>query len=71
VRKEPTVRVAADREVCIGSGNCVVTAPTVFDQDEEEGLVVLLTAEIDPRDAGLVHEAVARCPSGALRITED
>ena len=64
------MRVAADREVCIGSGNCVYSAPTVFDQDDEEGLVVLLTAQVDPQDADAVRNAVAHCPSGALRIVE-
>jgi ferredoxin len=65
------MRVAADREVCIGSGNCVFAAPEVFDQDDDEGLVVLLTAEVGPRDADAVREAVAHCPSGALRVSED
>jgi ferredoxin len=65
------VKVAADRNVCIGSGNCVLTAPQVFDQDDDEGLVVLLTANVDPQDADAVREAVAHCPSGALRIVED
>ncbi|MCW2534944.1 MAG: ferredoxin [Modestobacter sp.] len=65
------MRVAADREVCIGSGNCVFTANDVFDQDDDEGLVVLLTAEVGPRDADAVRDAVAHCPSGALRIIED
>jgi len=62
------MRVAADRGVCIGSGNCVLTAPAVFDQDEDEGLVVVLTTDVAPRDLDDVHEAVARCPSGALRL---
>jgi ferredoxin len=66
-----SVRVTAAREVCIGSGNCVFTAPRVFDQDEDEGLVVLLTADVDPQDADTVRDAVAHCPSGALRIVED
>jgi ferredoxin len=65
------VRVAADRDVCIGSGNCVFTAPAVFDQDDDEGLVVLLSAEVDVQDADAVRAAVAHCPSGALRIAED
>jgi ferredoxin len=64
------VRVVADRDVCIGSGNCVFSAPTVFDQDDE-GLVVLVTAEVGPRDVDPVRGAVAHCPSGALRIVED
>jgi ferredoxin len=65
------VRVAADRDVCIGSGNCVFTAPAVFDQDDDEGLVVLLSADVDVQVAGAVRDAVAHCPSGALRIAED
>jgi ferredoxin len=65
------MRVTAAREVCIGSGNCVFAAPEVFDQDDDEGLVVLLTAEVGPQDADAVRDAVAHCPSGALRIAED
>jgi ferredoxin len=65
------VRVAADRDVCIGSGNCVFTAPAMFDQDDDEGLVVLLSADVDVQAAGAVRDAVAHCPSGALRIAED
>ena len=64
------MRVAADRDVCIGSGNCVLTAPTVFDQDEDEGLVVVLDSDLEPQDADDVREAVAHCPSGALRLVD-
>jgi ferredoxin len=64
------MRVAADRDVCIGSGNCVLTAPTVFDQDEDEGLVVVLATDVEPRDVDDAREAVARCPSGALRLVD-
>jgi len=65
------VEVIADREVCIGSGNCVFAAPQVFDQDDEVGLVVLLTPQITPEHAAAVRDAVTRCPSGALRMVED
>jgi ferredoxin len=65
------VRVTADRAVCIGSGNCVLSAPAVFDQDDDEGLVVLLTATIGPQDLDAVRDAVAHCPSGALWFVED
>ena len=64
------MRVAADRDVCIGSGNCVLTAPTVFDQDEDEGLVVVLASDVEPQDIDDVREAVAHCPSGALRLVD-
>jgi ferredoxin len=63
------MHIEADRDVCVGAGNCVLTLPQVFDQDEDEGLVMLL--DPDPGDAAgeLVGRAVRLCPSGALRIT--
>jgi ferredoxin len=71
VREVDRVKVIADREVCIGSGNCVLAAPQFFDQDDEVGLVVLLTPEVTPEHDTAVRDAVAHCPSGALRIVED
>jgi ferredoxin len=70
VREVQRVRVAADREVCIGCGNCVFAAPAVFDQDEDAGLVVV-TPDAAPQHLDAVREAVAHCPSGALRLVED
>ncbi len=61
------VRITADRDVCIGAGMCVMTAPAVFDQGED-GLVELLVAEPEGADAQAAREAVDLCPSGALRL---
>jgi ferredoxin len=63
------MRVTADREVCVGAGLCALTAPGVFDQDDD-GLVTVL-AEV-PGDAVRVsaREAVSLCPSGAVRIVD-
>lgn len=62
------VRVAADRDTCIGAGNCVVRAPAVFDQDDDDGLVELLQEEPEGADAAAARDAVSLCPSGALRL---
>lgn len=35
-------RVGAERDRCVGAGQCVLAAPGVFDQDEEDGLVRVL-----------------------------
>jgi ferredoxin len=61
------MQVKVDRDVCIGAGNCVLTLPKVFDQDEE-GLVALLEPEPPDGDAELVGRAVRLCPSGAISI---
>jgi ferredoxin len=63
------VKVEANRDVCIGAGMCVLTAPEVFDQDDD-GVVVLLTADVPAERAGQAQRAVANCPSGALRAAD-
>jgi len=63
------VKVEANRDVCIGSGMCVMTAPEVYDQDDD-GIVVLLTAEVPDEQVELARRAVANCPSGALRAVD-
>lgn len=65
------MRIVADSDVCIGSGQCVLTEPAVFDQNEEDGIVVLSTDTPDAAHADRVREAVALCPSGALSLVED
>ena len=61
------VRVTADRDVCIGAGMCVLTAPAVFDQSDD-GLVEVLVETPDESAAAAVRDAVKLCPSGALRL---
>jgi ferredoxin len=60
------MKIEADRDVCIGAGMCVMNAEEVFDQGDD-GIVVVLSAEVPPGYAEAVARAVAQCPSGALR----
>ncbi|MFF8775446.1 ferredoxin [Kitasatospora sp. NPDC015120] len=63
------LRVATDRDRCIGAGLCVLTAPDVFEHDDD-GLVTLLTPE---PPAGLVPDvrlAHQLCPAQALLLTD-
>ena len=66
----PALHVSVDREKCCGAGQCVLLAPAVFDQGENDGIVVLL----DPRPAGPLHaavrEAAAVCPTSAISVDE-
>lgn len=60
------VRITVDTDVRIGAGMCALTLPEVFDQDEDDGTVVL-REPLPPAE----HEAAARraaglCPSGAI-----
>ena len=59
------MELRVDRERCIGAGMCALTAPDAFDQDTEDGRVVVLDKTSDA-----VREAVRVCPSGAITITD-
>ncbi|KAA6212159.1 ferredoxin [Streptomyces albofaciens JCM 4342] len=63
------MHVTADRDVCVGAGMCALTAPGVFDQDDD-GLVTVLASDIEEGSRDAVREAGMLCPSGALRVTE-
>ena len=47
-----------------------MVAGEVFDQDDE-GIVVVLTAEVSGDEADHAREAVSLCPASALSLTED
>lgn len=58
-----------DRDRCVGAGMCVLTAPGVFDQDDEDGRVLLRTAE-PPADPTAARLAAGLCPAGAITAVE-
>ncbi len=62
------MRVLIDQKICCGAGQCVMMAPAVFDQREEDGVVVLLDAEPPPEQFEAVRQAVNICPALAIRI---
>lgn len=64
------MKLTADRSTCIGAGLCLLTAPKVFDQDDE-GIVVALVEEVPADDLDAARRAVALCPSGAVRLLAD
>jgi ferredoxin len=64
------MRIAGDREICMGAGVCVMTAEETFDQDDD-GIVVLASDRVSAGEEKLVRNAVRMCPSGALRIVAE
>jgi ferredoxin len=64
------MRVEVDPDACCGSGNCVMTVPEVFDQDDRQGLVVLLLPQPPARTHDLVRRAAHLCPAGAITVVE-
>jgi ferredoxin len=58
--------IAVDRAVCMGSGTCILYAPSTFAHDDETKAVVVNPSG-DP--IGDIRLAVEACPTGALSIT--
>ena len=63
------MRIDASEYRCVGAGQCVRTAPEVFDQDDD-GVVVVRTPEPVPEQRALVREAVYLCPASAISLDE-
>jgi ferredoxin len=59
------IEVTVDRSLCIGSGDCVDTAPDVFQLDDEDKAVV-----VDPDGASVddIIGAAGNCPVSAIFV---
>ena len=59
------LEVRVDRALCIGSGDCVDTAPDVFQLDDEDKAVV-----VNPDGAATddILEAAGNCPVSAIFV---
>ncbi|NBE92355.1 ferredoxin [Nonomuraea sp. KC401] len=64
------MRFKADAPLCVGSGQCVLTEPAVFGQDDD-GTMLLLTDHPDDETAAETRYAVTLCPSRALSLLRE
>jgi ferredoxin len=64
------MKIEADRDVCCSSGMCVLTAPDLFDQDEEDGRVMVLAQPEGEGQEDLARQAAQLCPSRAISVKE-
>lgn len=64
------MKVTVDQDKCCTGGNCVLLAPEVFDQRDEDGVVTLLTDEPAEHLHDAVREAADLCPATAIFVSE-
>ena len=65
------MHIVTNRERCVGAGQCVLVDPEAFDQDDSDGLVVVLRPEPHSDDEILrAKEAVNVCPGRALSLAD-
>ncbi|MEK8143607.1 ferredoxin [Streptomyces sp. M10(2022)] len=64
------MNVTIDEDKCCGAGQCVLIAPEVFDQRDDDGVVVLLDAQPPREQHAAAREAAAVCPASAIDLTD-
>ena len=62
------MKVRIDRNLCIGIGNCVAVAPTVFKLDKSNKAVVISPESVDE---DTLMRAAESCPENAVIIEDD
>ena len=62
------VKVEVDRDVCMGSGNCIVEAPGAFDLDDD-GISFVVDPDAVSEDT--VVTTARKCPSQAISVWRD
>jgi ferredoxin len=64
------MKVTVDQDICASSGNCVMNAPELFDQRDEDGVVVLLNEHPSDEQIEGARQAAAACPAQAIYLEE-
>lgn len=65
------MKVNVDQGRCCGAGQCVLIAPEVFDQRDEDGIVTLVEPSPAEGLRAAAREAAAVCPASAITIDGD
>jgi len=62
------MKVKVDGELCIGVGNCVAIAPSVFKMDEHNKAVAAGTSSVEEQT---LWDAAQSCPENAIILEDD
>lgn len=63
------MKVGVDQTLCQGHGQCVDCAPEIFEL-RDDGLAYILRQPSTPEQVARVREAVTRCPTDAVQVSE-
>ena len=64
------MKVTVEADQCVASGQCVLAAEDVFDQHEDDGVVIVLNDEPGPEQHEAVRRAALLCPAAVIRLSE-
>jgi ferredoxin len=63
------MKITVDRDRCVGSAYCQRIAPATFDLGDD-GIAVVLDADVTGPQVAAAREAEADCPSMAISVKE-
>lgn len=63
------MEISVDVDRCVGGGQCVLSAPDLFDQNDDDGSVILL-GQPSPEQYDEVRQAARVCPAAAIELRE-
>jgi len=64
------MKVRVNPQVCAGFGVCLGLCPEVFAL-HDDGYAIVLVGEVPPEHEDAVRDAVGKCPSGAISLSDD
>ena len=64
------MNVSIDEDKCCAAGQCVLAAPEVFDQRDDDGIVIVLDATPPAEQHAAVRDAASLCPALAITLAE-
>jgi ferredoxin len=65
------MRIVANADRCVGAGQCVLVNPEAFDQNDEDGTVIVLRPNPESElDIARAKEAVNICPGRTLSLED-
>jgi ferredoxin len=62
------LEIKIDRERCFGSGECVMSAPAIFDIGDDDTSTVVTDGPPWPVPDQLLREIASHCPSHAISL---
>jgi len=64
------MEITIEEDKCCGAGQCVLAAPEVFDQRDEDGVVVVLDVNPGADQHENTRNAATLCPAAAIALHE-